>query len=142
MPLKLALRDTFEIFQLLKEDKTKLISDIILEKLRKEKKERLLIARTTKRASPSRERLSKPERTASLEASKAAEASPWRTSGDNNSLVAAMMILPEESLIIAVANAEVPLIATSKLALIITKGGGSQRGEVKPYHSKLKCAYP
>jgi hypothetical protein len=52
------------------------------------------------------------------------------------------MILLEESLIIAVANAEVPFIATSKLALIITKGGGSQREEVKPYHSKLKCAYP
>ena len=51
---KLALRDIFKVFQLWKEDKTKLMSAIQLEKIQEENKKGQIIANTTNKASPSK----------------------------------------------------------------------------------------
>jgi hypothetical protein len=48
-------------------------------------------------------------------------------SGKNSSWVAAMIINPEESEIVAIAIAEDPLLATSKFPLIEPNKGGVQR---------------
>ena len=56
------------------------MSEIQLAKVQEEKREGLLMAKTTRRASPSKEKRLQPKEAANLEVSKAARASPWRAS--------------------------------------------------------------
>ena len=77
---KLAHLETFEAFRLGKEDKTTLMSAIQLAKDQEEKMGGLLIAETTKRASPSRQKLSLVKEKAMRKMSRAAKASPARAS--------------------------------------------------------------
>jgi hypothetical protein len=50
---KLALRETFKVFKLLKEERRTLVSETILQKHQEEKEVGLLITKITKRVSPS-----------------------------------------------------------------------------------------
>jgi hypothetical protein len=96
------------------------------------------MAKITRRASPSRGKLSNPARTANQVASKAVEASPRRTSEENNSWVAAMIIRPEELEIVVVATTEEPLTTTSKFSLIGPNKGGAQReGKDLSFQAKI-----
>jgi hypothetical protein len=92
------------------------VSEIKLQMFHEDNKEGELIARITKRESPSRQRLSNPEELASREARRAAEASTKRTLV-NNFIVAVRIIEPKESLITIATTKKEPRTATSKLAL-------------------------
>jgi hypothetical protein len=107
-----------------------LISKTKLEKFHKEKSSRELISRITKRASPdpSRTKWSILEDKANnREARRAAEASPIRISVECNLWVAAIIILSDESLMIAPTTAKESLTAASKFPLISPTPGGAQR---------------
>jgi hypothetical protein len=127
----LAQRDTFKAFQLWKDDKLKLISETTLEKFHKEKSSGELIAKITKRASPSIIKWSYPKDNANREVRRAAETSPTRISVECNRWVAAIIILPEESLMTTAVTAKESLIATSKFHLIPSTPEGVQKEGLK-----------
>jgi hypothetical protein len=125
--IKLALRDTFKAFQLWKEERKTLMSKTILQKHQEEKVRGLLIAKVTNIESPSRVKSTRPKVAANRVASNAAVASPKRTSEEYRCWVAAKIMDPEESEMVAAATEKELLIVTSKFPLKEPSKGGNQR---------------
>jgi hypothetical protein len=114
---------------------------IQLAKHQEEKRGGLLIAETTKRASPSIQNLSLVKKAAMQEVRREAKASPAKAFEEDNLWVTAMIILPEASLITPAATEKFPRTATSKFPFNQPNAREDQReGETEALQAERCCS--